>query len=79
MNLDMDKVTLELTGFALSKWPLENHLSSSVMSTKYPILHKIAIANFLPRMHIFSVSKDFNVFLFFIGTDEQFDIKKVIF
>ena len=79
MNLDMDKVIAELIGFALSVRLKANYFSSSVLLTKYSILHKIAIANWLPTLHISSISKDLAVFIFLIGTSKPFDLEKVIF
>ena len=43
--LDMNKVTVELTGFTLTIWPKDNNFLSSTLYVKYSILHKIAIAN----------------------------------
>ena len=46
---------------------------------KYSILHKIIIANSLPRLHISSVSKDLAILLFLVGTGEPFDMGKIIY
>ena len=59
--------------------PTKNVITSDVLTSKYSILHKIAIANWLPRLHISNVSKDLAVLLFAIGTGEDFDLAKVIF
>ena len=48
----MHKVTVELTSSALTHWPTKNAIPSAVLTSKYSILHKIAIANWLPRLHI---------------------------
>ena len=41
----MHKVAVELTSSALTHWPTENAILSTVLTSKYSILHKIAIAN----------------------------------
>ena len=78
MNLDMDKVIVELIGFALLS-VLRLIISQVLFLTKYSILHKIAITNWLPRLHISSISKDIIVFIFLIGISEPFNLEKVIF
>ena len=45
LNLDMHKVAVELTSNALTHWPIENAIPSAVLTSKYSILHKIAIVN----------------------------------
>ena len=70
----MHKVAVELTSSALSHWPTENAIASAVLTSKYSILHKIAIANWLPRVHISSVSRDLFVLLFVIGIGKEFDM-----
>ena len=79
LGLDMNMVTVELTGNSFLIWPDLNVLSSVVLTIKYSILHKIAIANWMPRLHIFSISKDLAVLLYVVGTDISFDMVNVIF
>ena len=62
--------------FTLTVWPKDNNFQSSILSMKYSILHKIAIANWLLRLHISSVSKDIVILLFLVGTSEPFDMGK---
>ena len=69
VKLDMNKVIIELIDFALSVWSKVNYFSSFVLSTKYSILHNIAIANWLPRLHISSISKDLVILLYMVGED----------
>ena len=45
LNFDMHKVAVELTSSALTHWPTENAIASAILTSKYSILHKIAIAN----------------------------------
>ena len=79
LNLDMHKVAVELTSSALTHWPAENAIPSAILTSKYSIFHKIAIANWLPRLHISTISKDLVILLFAISTGEEFDLAKVIF
>ena len=79
LNLDMHKVAVELISSALTHWPIEKAIPSAVLTSKYSLLRKIAIANWLPRLHISTVSNDLAVLLFAIGTSEDFDLAKVIF
>ena len=60
-------------------WPELNVLASAVLTAKYAILHKIAIAKWMPRLHITTISKDLAVLLYAIGTDVPFDMANVIF
>ena len=75
----MHKVAVELTSSSLTHWPTENAIPSVVLMSKYSILHKIAITNWLPRLHISTVSKDLAILLFAISIGEEFDLAKVIF
>ena len=79
LGLDMNMVTVELTGNSFLIWPDLNVLSSVALTIKYSILHKIAIANWMPRLHIFSISKDLIVLLYVMDTDVSFDMANVIF
>ena len=42
-------------------------------------MHKIAIANWMSRLHISTISKDLAVLLYAIGTNVSFDMANVIF
>ena len=59
--------------------PGSSALSSVVLTTKYPILDKIVIVNWLPRLHISSILKDLALLLYIVGTGVSFDLTKVIF
>ena len=59
--------------------PGSSALSSVVLTTKYPILDKIVIVNWLPRLYISSISKELVVLLYVVGTSVSFDLTKVIF
>ena len=75
----MNKVIAELIGFTLTVQPEDNNFLSYTLFVKYSILHKIAIANWLPRLHISSVPKELSIQLFLVGTGQPFDIGKVIY
>ena len=78
-NLDMNKVAAELTSLVVIVWPDANSLSSPIQTSKYCIFHKIVIANRLHQLHISSISEDLVVLLYVIGTNEPFDLGRVIF
>ena len=75
----MNVVTVELIGNSVLVWPDLNVLSSALLTTKYSILHRIAIANWMPRLHITTISKDLAALLYAIGTNVAFDMTNVIF
>ena len=79
LRFNMDIVTTELIGNAIYVCPDLCVLSSVVLTTKYSILHKIAITNWLPRLHLSSISKDLDVLLYVVGTGISFDMANVIF
>ena len=79
LGLDMNIVTTELIENAIYVCPYLSVLSSVVLTTKYSILHKIAITNWLPRLHLSSISKDLDVLLYVVGTGVSFDMANVIF
>ena len=78
LGLDMNLVTKELTGSLLLVWPELNVLTSALLTSKYAILHKIVVANWMPRLHITTISKDLAALLYAIGTNVPFDIANVI-
>ena len=72
LGLDMNMVTKELTGNLMLVWPELNVLASVLLTTKYVILHKITVANWMPRLHITTINKDLAILLYAIGTDVPF-------
>ena len=79
LGLDMNMVTKELTGNLMLVWHELNVLTSALLTLKYVILLKIAVANWMPRLHITTISKDFAVLLYAIGTNVPFDMANVVF
>ena len=79
LRLDMNVVIIELIGSSILIWPDLNVLSSALLIAKYSILHKIAIANWMPKFHISTISKDPIVLLYAVGTNVSFDMANVIF
>ena len=79
LSLDMNMVTKELTGNQMLVWLELNILASAVLTTKYAILHKIDVANWMPRLHITTISKDLAVLLYAISTIVPFDMVNVVF
>ena len=63
-----------LTHEKLSNWPAKGNLPSVVLSTRYSILHKIGIYNWLPWTHKSAVTKTFASLIFLIGTKQSFNL-----
>ena len=58
LGLDMNMVTKELTSNLMLVWPELNVLTSALLTSKYVIIHKIVVANWMPMLHITTISKD---------------------
>ncbi|XP_019181565.1 PREDICTED: uncharacterized protein LOC109176564 [Ipomoea nil] len=68
--------------FIRGKWYIfgdPDTLSSSVFTSKYVILHRIALHNWLPSAHFHTVGKQLAALLFRIGTKMSIDLGKWIF
>ena len=75
----MNVVTMVLTGNFVLVWPNLNVISNALLTTKYSILHKIAITNWMPRLHISTISKNLVILLYAVGNNVPFDMANVIF
>ncbi|XP_019186029.1 PREDICTED: uncharacterized protein LOC109180785 [Ipomoea nil] len=78
---DWDLVVRTLTGGQTSAWPTGDidTLSSSKLTSKYVILHRIALHNWLPSAHFHTVGKQLAALLFRIGTKMSIDLGSWIF
>ncbi|XP_019190494.1 PREDICTED: uncharacterized protein LOC109184954 [Ipomoea nil] len=78
---DWDLVARTLTGGQTPVWPTGDvdTLSSSKLTSKYVILHRIALHNWLPSAHFHTVGKQLAALLFRIGTKMTIDLGKWIF
>ncbi|XP_019158570.1 PREDICTED: uncharacterized protein LOC109155341 [Ipomoea nil] len=78
---DWDLVARTLTSGQTPVWPTGDvdTLSSSKLTSKYVILHRIALHNWLPSAHFHTVSKQLAALLFRIGTKMTIDLGKWIF
>ncbi|XP_019153675.1 PREDICTED: uncharacterized protein LOC109150211 [Ipomoea nil] len=78
---DWDLVAKTLTGGVLTEWPSSDAdaLSSSDFTSKFVILHRIALHNWLPSAHFYVVSKSLAALIFWIGTKKVVDLGKWIF
>lgn len=74
----MDSVTLFLTGDLESKWPGSREFLSCKLFIKFSVLHKIALAVWLPNTHAMNVSRDLAILLYSIGVVLEFDMAKHI-
>ncbi|XP_019166901.1 PREDICTED: uncharacterized protein LOC109162674 [Ipomoea nil] len=78
---DWDLVARTLTGGQTKSWPTgdKDYLQSSHLTSRYVILHRLALHNWLPSAHFHTVGKLLAGFLFLIGTKMQLDLAKWIY
>ncbi|XP_019184040.1 PREDICTED: uncharacterized protein LOC109178945 [Ipomoea nil] len=78
---EWDVVAKTLTGGHTTSWPTgdKDYLLSSHLTSRYVILHRLALHNWLPSAHFNTVGKLLAGFLFRIGTKMQCDLGKWIF
>ncbi|XP_019157368.1 PREDICTED: uncharacterized protein LOC109153932 [Ipomoea nil] len=78
---EWDVVAKTLTGGHTTSWPTgdKDYLLSSHLTSRYVILHRLALHNWLPSAHFNTVGKLLVGFLFRIGTKMQCDLGKWIF
>ncbi|XP_019173791.1 PREDICTED: uncharacterized protein LOC109169363 [Ipomoea nil] len=78
---EWDVVAKTLTGGHTTSWPTgdKDYLLSSDLTSRYVILHRLALHNWLPSAHFNTVGKLLAGFLFRIGTKMQCDLGKWIF
>ncbi|XP_019184056.1 PREDICTED: uncharacterized protein LOC109178962 [Ipomoea nil] len=78
---DWDLVAKTLTGGQTPAWPTgeTDTLPSSRLTSKYVILHRIALHNWLPSAHFHRVGKQLAAPLFWIGTKISIDLGTWIF
>ncbi|XP_019178987.1 PREDICTED: uncharacterized protein LOC109174177 [Ipomoea nil] len=78
---DWDLVAKTLTRGLAPIWPTGDNdtLSSSQFTSKFVILHQIALHNWLPSAHFHTVSKPLAALLFRVGTKMTIDLEKWIF
>ncbi|XP_019168533.1 PREDICTED: uncharacterized protein LOC109164454 [Ipomoea nil] len=79
--IDWDLVARTLTGGQTEAWPTgdKDYLQSSHLTSRYVILHRLALHNWLPSAHFHTVGKLLAGFLFRIGTKMQLDLGKWIY
>ncbi|XP_019163200.1 PREDICTED: uncharacterized protein LOC109159554 [Ipomoea nil] len=78
---EWDVVAKTLTGGHTTSWPTgdKDYLLSSHLTSRYVILHRLALHNWLPSAHFNTVGKLLAGFLFRIGIKMQCDMGKWIF
>ncbi|XP_019160443.1 PREDICTED: uncharacterized protein LOC109157012 [Ipomoea nil] len=78
---EWDVVAKTLTAGHTTSWPTgdKDYLLSSHLTSRYVILHRLALHNWLPSAHFNTVGKLLAGFLFRIGTKMQCDMGKWIF
>ncbi|XP_019178560.1 PREDICTED: uncharacterized protein LOC109173723 [Ipomoea nil] len=78
---DWNLVARTLTGGQTESWPTrdKDYLQSSHLTSRYVILHRLALHNWLPSAHFHTVGKLLAGFLFRIGTKMAIDLGKWIY
>ncbi|XP_019197859.1 PREDICTED: uncharacterized protein LOC109191679 [Ipomoea nil] len=78
---DWNLVARTLTGGQTKSWPTgdKDYLQSSHLTSRYVILHRLALHNWLPSAHFHTVGKLLAGFLFRIGTKMPIDLGKWIY
>ncbi|XP_019171048.1 PREDICTED: uncharacterized protein LOC109166609 [Ipomoea nil] len=78
---DWDAVAKTVTGGQADRWPTgdKDTLPSSQLTSKYVILHRLALHNWLPLAHFHTVGKPLASLLFRIGTKMSFDLGSWIY
>ncbi|XP_019175779.1 PREDICTED: uncharacterized protein LOC109171103 [Ipomoea nil] len=78
---DWNLVAKTLTGGQLDTWPTgdKDYLPSSQLTSRYVILHCLALRNWLPSAHFHTVGKHLAGFLFRIGTKMPIDLGNWIY
>ncbi|XP_019164466.1 PREDICTED: uncharacterized protein LOC109160639 [Ipomoea nil] len=78
---DWNLVARTLTGGQTESWPTgdKDYLQSSHLTSRYVILHRLALHNWLPSAHFHTVGKLLVGFLFRIGTKMPIDLGKWIY
>ncbi|MCH99494.1 envelope-like protein, partial [Trifolium medium] len=57
-----DGICSTLTGNLIKKWPRKDKLSSTKLTTKYALLNKIAVVNWVPTTHSSDVATGINYY-----------------
>ncbi|XP_050874865.1 uncharacterized protein LOC127078453 [Lathyrus oleraceus] len=68
-----------ITAGQVNEWPSRKHLAASKLTVKYPILHKIRSANWVPTNHISTLSIALGRIIHAIGSRDNYDFGKFIF
>ncbi|XP_019179164.1 PREDICTED: uncharacterized protein LOC109174380 [Ipomoea nil] len=78
---DWNLVAKTLTGGQIDTWPTgdKDYLQSSQLTSRYVILHRLALHNWLPSAHFHTVGKHLAGFLFRIGTKMPIDLGNWIY
>ncbi|XP_019190720.1 PREDICTED: uncharacterized protein LOC109185194 [Ipomoea nil] len=78
---DWDLVAKTLTGGQTDTWPTgeKDYLPSSQLTSKYVILHRPALHNWLLSAHFHMVGKQLAALLFWIGTNMSIDLGSWIY
>ena len=77
--LETDPMVSVITRGKVQTSPQKYNLCSSHLTSRYSILHKIAMRNWLPTTHLTLITKKFTTLLFQIGMKRKFNLGKLVF
>ncbi|XP_057790983.1 uncharacterized protein LOC131008101 [Salvia miltiorrhiza] len=77
VEVDDDEMTRELTGGKLKAWT--SKFTTSTLSWKYSVLHKIAVYNWLPSKNNTALTKEQAEFIFKVGKPLAFNFGEQVF
>ena len=68
-----------ITGGTVKSWPIKGQLPGSTLTTKYAVMHKMALVNLMPTSNSTNVSEAVGKLLFVLGSDKKLDFGQIIF
>ena len=74
----LDDVAIEFLGYKCV-WPKTNVLKVVDLTLKYNNLHKIFLSNWFPTKHVTTLSRDFVILLYDIGTGTPVHLGQLFF
>ena len=76
---DYDEIAKEITGGVRTTWGRAKSFPSSQLTSKYAILERLALYNWIPSFHRTGVLKSMAVLLYKLGKGISFDLGALIF
>ncbi|XP_050908142.1 uncharacterized protein LOC127121740 [Lathyrus oleraceus] len=74
-----NNVYKEITAKQVSQWPRKGKPSTSKLSVKYVMLHRIGASNWIPTNHTSTIATGLGKFTYIVGTKTMFDFGSYVF